>query len=543
MDVVKTGLMVCIGVVLYYLLLQWPSSSPVVEQGDDILINEIIDQNDSEDLLSPLEKEEQITIDPQTKISINAEKNNLLVVENDILSVGIDGPTGRFISSTLKRIKNSKNGETSFSLFGPTGTNFYFANSGFFTKTQGYLKPNFTKSNSFSGDAGSTIYELEGAASGLLFKRIITLYPEKYFVNVEDIITGSLGEVGVEITPYVVIERSSEETEEGGLAYTYLGPVFSTELERFEKYSFDDIDDLNFKEQSKGGWVSLIQHYFLTAWVPDQNTPNLYQARKSSSTERYSVGYTASSEVLSINNASVSMKNTLYVGPKLPEQLKTVHPDLDLVVDYGFLWWLGKPIYWLLNVGHDVFKNWGVAIIFLTLLLKIVTWPFSAAAYKSMGKMRLLQPKIAALQAQHGDDKQKLGQATMEFYKKEGVNPLGGCLPMLVQMPFFLAFYWVLMETVELRHSPFVFWIDDLSAMDPFFVLPLLNAAGMYYSQKLTPTPANADPMQAQLMKYFPLIFACIFAFFPSGLVLYWLVNMLVTLLQQWWYYRKIAKP
>jgi len=543
MDVVKTGLMVCIGVVLYYLLLQWPSSSPVVEQGDDILINEIIDQNDSEDLLSPLEKEEQIIINPLTKISINAEKNNLLVVENDILSVGIDGPSGRFISSTLKRIKNSKNGETSFSLFGPTGTNFYFANSGFFTKTQGYLKPNFTKSNSFSGDAGSTIYELEGAASGLLFKRIITLYPEKYFVNVEDIITGSLGEVGVEITPYVVIERSSEETEEGGLAYTYLGPVFSTELERFEKYSFDDIDDLNFKEQSKGGWVSLIQHYFLTAWVPDQNTPNLYQARKSSSTERYSVGYTASSEVLSINNASVSMKNTLYVGPKLPEQLKTVHPDLDLVVDYGFLWWLGKPIYWLLNVGHDVFKNWGVAIIFLTLLLKIVTWPFSAAAYKSMGKMRLLQPKIAALQAQHGDDKQKLGQATMEFYKKEGVNPLGGCLPMLVQMPFFLAFYWVLMETVELRHSPFVFWIDDLSAMDPFFVLPLLNAAGMYYSQKLTPTPANADPMQAQLMKYFPLIFACIFAFFPSGLVLYWLVNMLVTLLQQWWYYRKIAKP
>ena len=542
MDVVKTGLMVCIGVVLYYLLLQWPSSSPVVEQGDDILINEIIDQNDSEDLLSPLEKEEQIIINPLTKISINAEKNNLLVVENDILSVGIDGPTGRFISSTLKQIKNSKNGETSFSLFGPTGTNFYFANSGFFTKTQGYLKPNFTKSNSFSGDAGSTVYELEGAASGLLFKRIITLYPEKYFIDVEDIITGSLNEVGVEITPYVVIERSSEETEEGGLAYTYLGPVFSTELERFEKYSFDDIDDLNFKEQSKGGWVSLIQHYFLTAWVPDQNTPNLYQARKSSSTERYSVGYTASSEVLSINNASVSMKNTLYVGPKLPEQLKTVHPDLDLVVDYGFLWWLGKPIYWLLNVGHDVFKNWGVAIIFLTLLLKIVTWPFSAAAYKSMGKMRLLQPKIAALQAQHGDDKQKLGQATMEFYKKEGVNPLGGCLPMLVQMPFFLAFYWVLMETVELRHSPFVFWIDDLSAMDPFFVLPLLNAAGMYYSQKLTPTPANADPMQAQLMKYFPLIFACIFAFFPSGLVLYWLVNMLVTLLQQWWYYRKTAK-
>ena len=199
-------------------------------------------------------------------------------------------------------------------------------------------------------------------------------------------------------------------------------------------------------------------------------------------------------------------------------------------------------MYWLLNLGHDLFKNWGFAIIFLTILLKVVTWPFSAAAYKSMGRMRVLGPEVAELQARYGDDKQKAGQAMMEFYKKKGVNPLGGCLPMIIQMPFFLAFYWVLMETVELRHSPFIFWIDDLSAMDPLFVLPLLNAAGMYYSQKLTPTPANADPMQAKMMKFFPLIFAGIFAFFPSGLVLYWLINMLVTLVQQWWYYRKEAK-
>ena len=180
-----------------------------------------------------------------------------------------------------------------------------------------------------------------------------------------------------------------------------------------------------------------------------------------------------------------------------------------------------------------------MAIIFLTIMLKLLLWPLSASAYRSMGKMRTLTPKLQALQSQHGDDKQKMGQAMMELYKKEGVNPLGGCLPMLAQMPFFLAFYWVLVETVELRHSPFVFWITDLSSKDPLFVLPILNAAGMYYSQKLTPTPPNADPMQAQMMKYFPLVFALIFAWFPAGLVLYWLVNMLVTLLQQWWYYRK----
>ena len=173
-------------------------------------------------------------------------------------------------------------------------------------------------------------------------------------------------------------------------------------------------------------------------------------------------------------------------------------------------------------------------------MLKLLLWPLSASAYRSMGKMRTLTPKLQALQSQHGDDKQKMGQAMMELYKKEGVNPLGGCLPMLAQMPFFLAFYWVLVETVELRHSPFVFWITDLSSKDPLFVLPILNAAGMYYSQKLTPTPPNADPMQAQMMKYFPLVFALIFAWFPAGLVLYWSVNNILSIAQQWVIQRKI---
>jgi len=172
------------------------------------------------------------------------------------------------------------------------------------------------------------------------------------------------------------------------------------------------------------------------------------------------------------------------------------------------------------------------------LVIKLVTWPLSAKAYQSMGKMRELQPQMQALQERYGSDKQKMSQELMEFYKKEGVNPLGGCLPMLAQMPFFLAFYWVLLETVELRHSPFFFWIQDLSAMDPYYVLPLLNGAGMYLSQKMTPTPPNADPMQAQMMKFFPLIFAVIFAWFPSGLVLYWLMNMTIQIFQQWWYSR-----
>jgi YidC/Oxa1 family membrane protein insertase len=556
MDVIKTALIACIAIVLYYLLLQWPTQANSPEEAGEIssqmpmdsgseareIPSQIMIDSGSEDSLSLFETPATVALKtPETKTTL-ISTGRLFVVENDTLLMEVDGLSGRFVSSKLKFVKNSKNGESNLGIFGPTGENFYFANSGFFNKSQGYLQPGFTKINSYSGEDNSKIYELEGAASGLIFKRKIKMYPGKYYLEVEDFIEGGLPGVDVEVTPYVVIERSEEEVEEGGLAYTYLGPVFSTQEEKYEKYDFDDIDDANFKIQSPGGWASLIQHYFVSAWVPDQSKSYLYQARKNLSTGRYAIGYTSSSEFLGVNKGLVSSKNTLYVGPKLPEQLKTVHPDLDLVVDYGFLWWLGKPMYWLLNLGHDIFKNWGLAIIFLTVLLKIVTWPLSAAAYRSMGKMRVLAPKVKEIQDRHGDDKQKSGQAMMEFYKKEGVNPLGGCLPMLIQMPFFLAFYWVLMETVELRHSPFIFWIDDLSAMDPFFVLPLLNAAGMYYSQKLTPAPANADPMQAQMMKFFPLIFAVIFAFFPSGLVLYWLVNMLVTLFQQWWYYRKETK-
>ena len=370
------------------------------------------------------------------------------------------------------------------------------------------------------------------------FERLVILKPELYSVTVTDKVVAKNISGPTTITPYAIINRDGFAVKGDAFAYAYLGPVFSTQEERFEKISFEDLAEESFKKSSPGGWSALIQHYFLSAWVPDQSKTFLFQARKNSN-NGFSVGYTEAPVTLEKQGDTASSSNTLYVGPKLAKQLDKLHPDLDLVLDYGFLWWLGVPIYWLLGFGYEIFQNWGVAIIFLTIMLKLLLWPLSASAYRSMGKMRTLTPKLQALQSQHGDDKQKMGQAMMELYKKEGVNPLGGCLPMLAQMPFFLAFYWVLVETVELRHSPFVFWITDLSSKDPLFVLPILNAAGMYYSQKLTPTPPNADPMQAQMMKYFPLVFALIFAWFPAGLVLYWLVNMLVTLLQQWWYYRK----
>ena len=534
MDVIKTSLIIAIGITFYYLLLQWPNQ--VDNYGVSAnYTNESVEFHDSEDLLteplSPLSEQNEIQIESA------AQPLEVFEIENDDLSLFVEKTTGKFTISFLKNISLEKGGEDPFVVLDPN--NSYSANSGFYTRSQGYLRPNFSKISESLGVNGKNIYTLEGETNGISFKKKIEMDVEGYGVKILDEITSTMND-DITVTPYVLIERDNSPVKESGLMYTYLGPVFSSTKDTYEKYDFDDIRDAPYQNKTFGGWVAFIQHYFLTAWIPDQSAEHLYQARYNESRGKYSVGYTSKDSILSYGSKVVS-SNVFYVGPKLPKQLANIEENLDLTVDYGFLWWLGKPMYWLLDIGYGIFQNWGLAIIFLTVILKIATWPLSAKAYVSMGKMRELAPKMQQLQEKHGDNRQAMSQELMEIYKKEGVNPLGGCLPMLAQMPFFLAFYWVLLETVELRHSPFFLWIDDLSAMDPYYVLPLLNGAGMYLSQKLTPTPPNADPMQAQMMKLFPLIFAVIFAWFPSGLVLYWLVNMVIQIFQQWWYTRKAA--
>ena len=540
MDVIKTSLIIAIAITFYYLLLQWPAENQnqIVEAEDSTYISNYSDSEPSlSEPLSPL------STSPSLNNVSDESEDEYFEIQNEDLSILVNATTGRFEFSKLKTINKSKGSNESFMVLGKTLNkdsgveNIYFANSGFYTRTQGYLNPEYTKFSEGQNDDNSRIYSLEGNANGMSFKRTIEMPKNGYKMIVEDKIISSLNE-DVSITPYVVIERDDSVVEEAGLMYTYLGPVFSSTKDTYEKYDFDDIREASYQNKSYGGWVALIQHYFLSAWVPEKDEEYLYQGRYGENSRRYSLGYTSRDSVLSYGD-SKSIRNTLYVGPKLPKQLAEIEEHLDLTVDYGFLWWLGKPMYWLLDLGNSIFNNWGLAIIFLTVVLKLATWPLSAKAYVSMGKMRELAPKMQQLQEKYGDNRQAMSQELMEMYKKEGVNPLGGCLPMLAQMPFFLAFYWVLLETVELRHSPFFLWIDDLSAMDPYFVLPILNGAGMYLSQKLTPTPPNADPMQAQMMKLFPLVFAVIFAWFPSGLVLYWLVNMVIQILQQWWYTRK----
>ena len=540
MDLIKTGLIIAIGVTFYYLLLQWPTESNTREiVSQESPYNN--DLNDSEySLTEPLATFSDPDISKEEPVDI---QGNYFEIENKDLALKIDSITGRFVYSELKNITKEKDGAAPFEIFGKTKSpdsfkeNIYFANSGFYVQGEGYLKPNFSEILKNITGSGEIEYQLLGATERFDFIRKVRFSSTGYKISVEDSVLSKSNE-RLQLTPYVVIERDGSPVEEGGLMYTYLGPVFSSTNDTYEKYDFEDIKEAPYQNRSFGGWVALIQHYFLSAWVPNQSSEYLYQARYSNRSERFSLGYTSRENAVNYGD-SVSTENVLYVGPKLPGQLAEIEENLDLTVDYGFLWWLGKPMYWFLELGNKIFNNWGMAIIFLTVVLKIITWPLSAKAYVSMGKMRELAPKMQQLQEKHGDNRQAMSQEMMQMYQKEGVNPLGGCLPMLAQLPFFLAFYWVLLETVELRHSPFFLWIDDLSAMDPYFILPILNGAGMYLSQKLTPTPPNADPMQAQMMKIFPLVFAVIFAWFPSGLVLYWLVNMVIQIFQQWWYSRK----
>ena len=550
MDVIKTSLIIAIAITSYYLLMQWPQDSNVQlsENGEDNLYSTI---NESEYLQTNPESLKDNT----PGLSVMSSPNEAVIkepvgvifrVENEDLVLEIDSSNGRIFRSMFKGIKDELGSENPLVLLGAQNNSSYFASSGFFDEVKNsYIYPNFSEMSSAPNRDGSITYTMLGENNGLFLSKEITLAASGYEIKVEDKINSSNSSAGTSVVPYAVIETEMPVIKDLGFfdpeRFTYHGPVFSTNNEKYEKYSFDDLLDRSYAETSRGGWVAIIQHYFLTAWVPEQLNENKLQGRFTQSNKRYSVGYTGERAYLS-SGSSVLSKNTLYVGPKLPEQLSKIQEDLSLTVDYGFLWWLGKPMYWLLSFGNSMFNNWGFAIIFLTLVIKLMTWPLSAKAYTSMGKLRELQPKMALLQEKHGDNKQAMSQELMEMYKKEGVNPLGGCLPMLLQMPFFLAFYWVLLETVELRHSP-LFWIDDLSDMDPYFILPILNAAGMYLSQKMTPTPPNADPMQAQMMKVFPLVFAFMFAWFPSGLVLYWTMNMAVQILQQWWYSKKATSP
>ena len=324
--------------------------------------------------------------------------------------------------------------------------------------------------------------------------------------------------------------KRSKESSYNGLVYTYTGAIFSTPDSRFEKFDFDDLEEKPLDVTSTEAWIGNMQHYFVAALVPPPENPYKYYS-KVLDQNTYTVGFVSPENTINPGE-SVVLKTKIYAGPKKQSILKRLAPGLDLSVDYGMLWFLAKPLFIILQGINSVIGNWGWAIVLLTIFIKLIFYPLSAAGYRSMAKLRTVHPKMIALKERHGDDKAQLNQAMMKLYKDEKINPLGGCFPILIQIPVFIALYWVLLETVEIRQAPFILWINDLSSKDPFFVLPLLMGISMWVQQKLNPAPV--DPVQAKVMQFLPVIFTVFFAFFPSGLVLYWVVNNVLSIAQQW---------
>mgnify|MGYP001467542845 CR=1 FL=1 len=331
---------------------------------------------------------------------------------------------------------------------------------------------------------------------------------------------------------YRQIRRKSAGEGRSWVTPTFTGGAFYDGT--YNKISYSEIAEKKPKFNVRSGWIAMMEHYFVSAWFFPRDENNLFYTKEilvDNSRSDYIIG--ARSEVTLIQpGESAVLKSNLYVGPKLQKELEKLAEGLELTIDYGVLTFISKPLFWLLDKIYSFVGNWGWSIILLTLLIKLAFYKLSETSYKSMAKMKQFSPKIQSIRERYGSDRQKMNQAMMDMYRQEKINPLGGCWPILIQIPVFIALYWVLLESVELRQADFIFWLNDLSAKDPFYVLPLIMGASMYFQQKLNPTPP--DPMQAKVMQMLPIIFTAFFAFFPSGLVLYWVVNNLLSIAQQW---------
>lgn len=349
------------------------------------------------------------------------------------------------------------------------------------------------------------------------------------------------GNVAISPSVYMQLTRDDGKVASDSAFYnTFTGPAAYTEAEKFQKIDFDSIadNDTDLPSQSNEGWIAMLQHYFLTAWVPQQDINRELYTRQLDK-HLYAIGsIVAVGEVAP--GAEKVVDSTLYVGPQDQRRLEYIAPNLDLVVDYGWLTFLAKPIYWLLAFLQGLVGNWGWAIVLLTVLVKAILYPISAAGYKSMARMRDVAPRMKAIQDKYGNDKQALNQAMMELYRREKINPAGGCFPILLQIPVFLALYWVLLATVELRGASWLLWVNDLASPDPYLILPLLMVATMIIQMKISPRPT--DPTQAKVMMIMPVVFGVMFFFFASGLVLYWLTNNVLSIWQQWYVNKQIEK-
>jgi YidC/Oxa1 family membrane protein insertase len=469
--------------------------------------------------------------------------SEMIAVETDVFRADISTTGGDLRRLELKQHRAVDDKKKNLVLFRQTPEYVYVAQSGLLGELPNHRTVYTAQSKQYALADGSNAVEVRLEAppvNGVKVTKIYRFQRGSYLIDVSFEVRN---ESGAAVQPYAYAQMlRDDKSPEGDSAMlpTFTGVGVYTEKEKFQKVSFSDIEKnkATHVKTSNDGWVALVQHYFLTAWLPKNGTAREFYTSKIGE-NLYSAGVKVPGGEIA-PGATGTISVPLYAGPQDQDRLAELAPGLDLAVDYGWLTIIAVPLFWLLKWLYQWVGNWGIAIIILTIIIKLIFYPLSEASYRSMAKMRVLAPKMQRLKEQYGDDRQRMQQAMMELYKTEKINPLGGCLPIVVQIPVFIALYWVLLASVELRHAPFMLWINDLSAPDPWFILPVLMGATMIIQTRLNPEPP--DPIQAKVMKIMPIAFSVFFFFFPAGLVLYWLVNNILSIAQQWHINRVLEK-
>ena len=507
-----------------------PPPEPTIKNSDDFVTPEEVSQNNI-----------------VSANSLESSKSQVVHVSTDVLDIQIDLKGGNIISATMPNYKTSLGSDEPLSLLEKTNRHYVvesglFGKNGFDSSKNGPL-PTYSAAKSGyilnESDQELTIDLSYQDQSGVTVTKRYQFQRDSYLIKVSYLINNQSEQVWeANFSGKIVRDQSVDPSTQTSMGMqSFLGMALSSAEKPYEKYDFEDLKESPINETIQGGWVAFIQHYFLSAWIPSDQQQHTYQSRFRNGL--HLMGFISPVTKVAVGEEK-TIEASLYIGPKIIERLEQIAPKLDLTVDYGWLFFIAYPLFVLLDFLHSLLGNWGLAIIGVTIVVKALFFKLSAASYRSMANMRRVAPKLKSLKDQYGDDRQKMSQAMMELYKKEKINPLGGCLPILVQMPVFIALYWVILESVQLRHAPFMFWITDLSVKDAYFVLPILMGISMFIQMQLNPAPP--DPMQAKIMKIMPIMMTIFFLWFPSGLVLYWLVNNILSISQQWVITRQIEK-
>jgi YidC/Oxa1 family membrane protein insertase len=472
-------------------------------------------------------------------------QTQIVTITTDVLKADIDTAGGVIKRLELLKYRDGVDKSKNQVLFHVSGNDTYIAQTGLIGQSAAGPLPNHNtpfvaRPGARSLDGGNQVQlVLDGEQGGVKLTKTFTFKRGDYLVDMRHDVTN---ETQAPVAPSLYLQIEHDGNKPPGDSFfmsSYTGPTLYTSADKYQKLTFDKIEKGSAEHSTKSndGWFALSQHFFVSAFIPADKAPRDIYTKKIA-TNLYAIG-----NVLPLGTiapgATVSSDVRLYSGPQNEKVLERVAPGLELVKDYGWATIIAKPIFWTMDKIHQVLGNWGWTIIAFTILIKLIFFPLSAAGYRSMAKMKTVTPKMQAIRERYKSDPAKMQQATMELYKTEKINPLGGCLPIAVQMPVFIALYWVLQASVEMRGAPWVGWIQDLTAPDPFFILPVLYAISMYLTQKMNPAPA--DPMQAKVMLFMPLAFSVMFFFFPSGLVLYWVVNNLISMAQQYVITKKFA--